>query len=236
MTPAALQSKSSTLGPRARGDELGLTAVAFSLFICSHLHLGFAFRPSEHLLAQAVHEVARARTQGSTDSTRTPCTCARTMSRVQQQCPSPWMRHYLVALSPNPPKDTLQFLLCGPGEETGQHVPDHRLGRVQVRSGTVRGIFASLPERPRRSPSGFSSLASTRPAMNRFCQRSNVALVEIARQPDRQIVLVFDTSYQRQNLRLDQTRKDENPFLCETCHKRKNVRSNPGNFAANAGP
>ena len=72
--------------------------------------------------------------------------------------------------------------------------------------------------------------------MNRFCQRSNVALVEIARQPDRQIVLVFDTSYQRQNLRLDQTRKDENPFLCETCHKRKNVRSNPGNFAANAGP
>ena len=61
MTPAALQSKSSTLGPRARGDELGLTAVAFSLFICFHLHLGFAFRPSEHLLAQAVHEVARAR-------------------------------------------------------------------------------------------------------------------------------------------------------------------------------
>ena len=122
------------------------------------------------------------------------------------------MRHYLVALSPNPPKDTLQFLLCGPGEETGQHVPDHRLGRVQVRSGTVRGIFASLPERPRRSPSGFSSLASTRPAMNRFCQRSNVALVEIARQPDRQIVLVFDTSYQRQNLRLDQTREDEIPF------------------------
>ena len=60
MTPAALQSKSSTLGPRARGDELGLTAVAFSLFICFHLHLGFAFRPSEHLLAQAVHEVARA--------------------------------------------------------------------------------------------------------------------------------------------------------------------------------
>ena len=60
MTPAALQSKSSTLGPRARGDELGLTAVAFSLFICFHLHLGFAFRPS-HLLAQAVHEVARAR-------------------------------------------------------------------------------------------------------------------------------------------------------------------------------
>ena len=46
---------------RARGDELGLTAVAFSLFICFHLHLGFAFRPSEHLLAQAVHEVARAR-------------------------------------------------------------------------------------------------------------------------------------------------------------------------------
>ena len=87
MTPAALQSKSSTLGPRARGDELGLTAVAFSLFICFHLHLGFAFRPSEHLLAQAVHEVARARTQVSTDSTRTPCTCARTMSRVQQQCP-----------------------------------------------------------------------------------------------------------------------------------------------------
>ena len=105
MTPAALQSKSSTLGPRARGDELGLTAVAFSLFICFHLHLGFAFRPSEHLLAQAVHEVARARTHGSTDSTRTPCTCARTMSRVQQQCPSPWMRHYLVALSPNPPKE-----------------------------------------------------------------------------------------------------------------------------------
>ena len=58
---AALQSKSSTLGPHARGDELGLTAVAFSLFICFHLHLGFAFRPSEHLLAQAVHEVARAR-------------------------------------------------------------------------------------------------------------------------------------------------------------------------------
>ena len=56
-----LQSKSSTLGPHARGDELGLTAVAFSLFICFHLHLGFAFRPSEHLLAQAVHEVARAR-------------------------------------------------------------------------------------------------------------------------------------------------------------------------------
>ena len=54
-------SVSIELGPRARGDELGLTAVAFSLFICFHLHLGFAFRPSEHLLAQAVHEVARAR-------------------------------------------------------------------------------------------------------------------------------------------------------------------------------
>ena len=59
-TPAALQSKSSTLGPRARGDELGLTAVAFSLSIRSHLHLGFAFRPREHLLAQAVHQVAPA--------------------------------------------------------------------------------------------------------------------------------------------------------------------------------
>ena len=146
------------------------------------------------------------------------------------------MRHYWVALSPNPPKDTLQFLLCGPGEETGQHVPDHRLGRVQVRSGTVRGIFASLPERPRRSPSGFSSLASTRPAMNRFCQRSNVALVEIARQPDRQIVLVFDTSYQRQNLRLDQTRKDENPFLCETCHKRKKCPVQSGKLCSKCRP
>ena len=60
MTPAALQSKSSTLGPRARGDELGLTAVAFSLSIRSHLHLGFASRPREHLLAQAVHQVAPA--------------------------------------------------------------------------------------------------------------------------------------------------------------------------------
>ena len=31
----------------------------------------------------------RARRQGSTDSTRIPCTSARTTSRVQQQCPSP---------------------------------------------------------------------------------------------------------------------------------------------------
>ena len=205
MTPAALQSKSSTLGPRARGDELGLTAVAFSLFICFHLHLGFAFRPSEHLLAQAVHEVAR----------------ARRAVRIQR---------------------VLLVLARGRCPESSSNARAHGCGIIWSllarihRSGTVRGIFASLPERPRRSPSGFSSLASTRPAMNRFCQRSNVALVEIARQPDRQIVLVFDTSYQRQNLRLDQTRKDENPFLCETCHKRKNVRSNPGNFAANAGP
>ena len=57
---AALRSKSSTLGPRARRGELGLTAVAFSLSIRSHLHLGFAFRPREHLLAQAVHQVAPA--------------------------------------------------------------------------------------------------------------------------------------------------------------------------------
>ena len=42
------------------GSELGLTAVAFSLSIRSHLHLGFAFRPREHLLAQAVHQVAPA--------------------------------------------------------------------------------------------------------------------------------------------------------------------------------
>ena len=56
----APRSISRTLGPRARRGELGLTAVAFSLSIRSHLHLGFAFRPREHLLAQAVHQVAPA--------------------------------------------------------------------------------------------------------------------------------------------------------------------------------
>ena len=57
---AALRSKSSTLRRGALREEPGLTAVAFSLSIRSHLHLGFAFRPREHLLAQAVHQVAPA--------------------------------------------------------------------------------------------------------------------------------------------------------------------------------
>ena len=57
---AARGSQSSTLRRGALREEPGLTAVAFSLSIRSHLHLGFAFRPSEHLLAQAVHQVAPA--------------------------------------------------------------------------------------------------------------------------------------------------------------------------------
>ena len=57
---AGLRSKSSTLRRGALREEPGLTAVAFSLSILSHLHLGFAFRPRQHLLAQAVHQVAPA--------------------------------------------------------------------------------------------------------------------------------------------------------------------------------
>ena len=88
---AALRSKSSTLGPRARRGELGLTAVAFSLSIRSHLHLGFAFRPREHLLAQAVHQVAPAGRAARIQRVFLvlPRTSARTTSRVHQQCPSP---------------------------------------------------------------------------------------------------------------------------------------------------